>query len=303
MSDNTEELDVELGDGEGADVELEEESSSKKDSDVEPTTLQEPAKKEPDEEEDELSSYSKGVQKRIRQLTQKNRESADREQEATRVAQQLYAQTQELNRRLKGLDQGYVTEYGTRLEAELERTKREYREAHDEGDTDKLFAAQQALSRIAIEQERHKLAKARQTEVSDGGNQYQQPAQHQQPAQQPAAPPDPKAQSWAERNEWFGADETMTYAAFGVHRKLVQDEGFDPQSEEYYKEIDSRMRTEFPHKFKASNGKATPVAPGGNSASRNSTTGRRQVKLTPSQVAIANKLGVPLSEYAKYVKG
>jgi len=145
------------------------------------------------------------------------------------------------------------------------------------------------------------MAKARQDEIRATPAAPQPQAPQPQAPQAAPPPPDPKAQGWAERNEWFGADETMTYAAFGVHRKLVQDEGFDPTSDDYYKEIDVRMRAEFPHKFKAPNGKAAPVAPGGNSASR-SPQGRRQVKLTPSQVAIAGKLGVPLSEYAKYVK-
>jgi hypothetical protein len=162
--------------------------------------------------------------------------------------------------------------------------------------------AQEALSNLSLE--KTKLARA-QKEVAE---QPQQPvAQPQQPApqpQQPTAQPDAKAQSWAEKNDWFGQDEVMTYAAFGVHRRLIEDEGFDPQSDEYYAEIDKRMSSEFPQKLgqkTQSNGGSRKVASAEASASRNKS-GRKTVRLTPSQVAIAKRLNVPLEEYAKYVK-
>jgi len=178
-----------------------------------------------------------------------------------------------------------------------------YKEAYDAGDTDKMFEAQEALSKMSIEQERLRIAKQRSEQVPD-----QAPvAQQQVPMQQPVAPsapkPDPKAQSWAEKNDWFGSDEVMTYAAFGIHRKLVEEEGFDPASEEYYTEVDRRMRSEFPNKFQAKKSSGAQVASAGASASRSTAkTGRRSVKLSPSQIAMAKRLNVPLEEYAKFVK-
>jgi hypothetical protein len=169
-----------------------------------------------------------------------------------------------------------------------------------------MIEAQEALARASSDKERYDLAKRRadqRVETTPQQQQYQQqPAQQQR--QQPQQPQvDPKAQGWAEKNTWFGQDEVMTYAAFGIHRKLVEEEGFDPQSDDYYTEIDRRVRSEFPHKFKASpsSGKSQ-VAPAGSSASRSTKQGRRTVRLSPSQIAIAKRLNVPLEEYAKYVK-
>jgi GH15 family glucan-1,4-alpha-glucosidase len=170
-----------------------------------------------------------------------------------------------------------------------------------------MFEAQSALSKISIEQERYRLAKQRQDQTKmekapvEGGTQVQANAPV---ANAPPPKADPKAESWAQKNEWFGQDEVMTYAAFGIHRKLVEEEGFDPQADEYYSEIDKRMRTEFPQRFNAGrkNGGSARVASADTSASRTTKPGRRTVKLSPSQIAIAKKLGVPLEEYAKYVK-
>jgi hypothetical protein len=165
-----------------------------------------------------------------------------------------------------------------------------------------MFEAQQRISQIALEQARYQEAKRRNEE------RQQQPAQQQpvqqQPVQQQPAQPDPKAEAWAGKNEWFGNDQTMTYAAFGIHRQLIEEEGFDPTSDEYYSELDKRVRTEFPHKFAEAKRDTGPrVASAGSTASKSSSSkGRRTVKLTPSQIAIAKRLNVPLEEYAKYVK-
>lgn len=254
----------------------------------------------------ELESYSKGVQKRIARLTEKYRKEERDRQEAVRVAQHLLAEKQQLEGRLRQLDSGYLNEYGARLEAQIAAARRTYKEAYEAGDADKMIEAQEALARATSDQERYNLAKARaeQRVQTQQRPQYAQPQQqYAQPQQQAQPQVDPKAQSWAEKNEWFGQDEVMTYAAFGIHRKLVEEEGFDPQSEEYYSEIDRRMRTEFPHKFKASKKSGnSQVAPAGSSASRSTKQGRRTVKLSPSQIAIAKRLNVPLEEYAKYVK-
>jgi len=263
------------------------------------------AVEEPEEgSEGELETYSKGVQKRIARLTEKYRKEERDRQEAVRIAQHLLAEKQQLEGRLRQLDSGYLQEYGARIEAEIASARRAYKDAYESGDTDKLIEAQEALARATTDKQRYDLAKGRAQQrvqtTAAPQQQYVAPQQNAAP-QQPQV--DPKARTWAEKNEWFGQDEVMTYAAFGVHRKLVEEEGFDPQSDEYYSEIDRRMRSEFPHKFQASkpSGKSQ-VAPAGSSASRNTKQGRRTVRLSPSQIAIAKKLNVPLEEYAKYVK-
>lgn len=257
-----------------------------------------------DSGEGELENYSKGVQKRISRLTEKFRKEERDRQEAVRIAQHLLQEKQQLEGRLKQLDSGYLNEYGARIEAQVTAARRAYKDAYEAGDTDKMIEAQEALARSTTDKQRYDLAKSRAQErvQTTQAPQQQYVAQPQQRAA-PQPQVDPKAQTWAEKNDWFGQDEVMTYAAFGVHRKLVEEEGFDPQSDDYYSEIDRRMRTEFPHKFQASkpSGKSQ-VAPAGSSASRSTKQGRRTVKLSPSQIAIAKRLNVPLEEYAKYVK-
>jgi hypothetical protein len=254
--------------------------------------------------EDELENYSKNVQKRIKKLTEKYRQEERDKEEAARLAQKLREENEQLKAQMQNSQQGYLSEYGARLENQLNLAKQAYKQAHDLGDADKLFEAQQALSKISIEQERYRLAKERQekVQVQRAPEQTQQPQPEQAAPEQAAPEPDPRAQEWATKNEWFGQDEVMTYAAFGIHRKLVEEEGFDPTSDEYYNEIDRRMAVEFPQKFGGQkNGRSGQVASADTSASRKKP-GRRTVKLSPSQVAIAKKLGVPLEEYAKYVK-
>jgi hypothetical protein len=255
--------------------------------------------------DDDLESYSKNVQKRIKKLTEKYRQAERDQEEAVRLAQQLKAENDQIKGRLENLDKGYLNEYGTRLENQLNVAKQAYRDAHDRGDVDKMFEAQQMLNRVSIEQERYRLAKQRQDQNAQRVQVQQQPEQqatYQQQPQQQAPKPDPRAESWAEKNDWFGQDEVMTYAAFGIHRKLVEEEGFDPSSDDYYNEIDRRMRKEFPNRFGAAKTGSVQVASADTSASRSRNSGRRKVKLSPSQVAMAKKLGVPLEEYAKYVK-
>jgi hypothetical protein len=269
-----------------------------------------PARTEGSEDSgDELDSYSKGVQTRIKKLTEKYRKEERDREEAVRLSQQLLEENKKLKSRVQQLDSGYLTEYGTRLESQLLAAKQEYKQAYDSGNGDALADAQLKLSNLAAEQQKYNAAKTR---FQQQRVQVQQPAEQPAPAAaQPAAPapqpqqanPDPKAQSWAQKNTWFGEDRVMTTAAFAVHQGLIEDEGFDPNSDEYYTELDKRMRREFPHKFQSQkSGGGTQVASAGSSASRSTKQGRRTVKLTPSQVAIAKKLNVPLEEYAKYVK-
>jgi hypothetical protein len=266
------------------------------------------AKAEPEKSsgDEELDSYSKGVQNRIKKLTEKYRQEERDKAEALRISQQLMEENKKLKTRMQALDTGYLSEYGTRLQSQTDAAKRAYKEAYEAGDTDRMLEAQQALSNIAVETQRYNTAKARAEQQAKVQVQRQEQPVQQQPVQQqqPQPQPDPRAQSWAEKNDWFGQDKVMTASAFAIHQQLVEEEGFDPQTDEYYTEVDKRIRSEFPHKFQTAkkSGGGSQVASAGNSASRSNKQGRRSVKLTHSQVAIAKKLGVPLEEYAKYVK-
>ena len=267
------------------------------------TETEEPVKKEVSSEE-EIDEYGVKVQARMKKLTAQYRKEERDKLEATRLAQQLLSENEQLKSRMHNLDKGYLTEYGSRLDGQIAAAKRLHQEAHESGDTEKMFEAQEQLSKISIEQERLRLAKQRSDNV-----QIQQPSQgqpiQQQVQQQPPAPArvDPKANAWAEKNEWFGNDEAMTYMAFSIHKKLVEEENLDPESEMYYKEVDRRIREEFPQRFAAKKTVGNQVASAGSSASRNSLKqGRRSVKLSASQVAMAKRLNVPLEQYAKYVK-
>ncbi len=262
----------------------------------------EDASAEQEAKPDELEQYSESVQRRISKLTNRFREEERQRQAAIDYAEAVKKQNDELRARIDKLDQSYVGEFGNRVESDAVAAKEAYKKAYDEGDADGMFEAQQRISQIALEQARYQEAKRRNEE------RQQQPAQQQpvqqQPVQQQPAQPDPKAEAWAGKNEWFGNDQTMTYAAFGIHRQLIEEEGFDPTSDEYYSELDKRVRTEFPHKFAEAKRDTGPrVASAGSTASKSSSSkGRRTVKLTPSQIAIAKRLNVPLEEYAKYVK-
>ena len=255
--------------------------------------------------DNELESYSKGVQSRIKKLTEKYRQEERDKGEAVRLSQQLLEENNKLKGRVKALDTGYLSEYGTRLESQTDAAKRLYKEAYEAGDTDRMLEAQQALSNIAVQQQQYNTAKVRAEQQSKVAVQQQQQQQQASPQQQQASPqPDARAVAWKDKNNWFGQDRIMTTAAYTLHQQLTEEEGFDPTTEEYYTEVDKRIRTEFPHKFQATKktGGGSQVASAGNSASRSKTPGRRSVKLSHSQVAIAKKLGVPLEEYAKFVK-
>ena len=259
--------------------------------------------------EGEMEDYGKKVQSRIDKLTKKLREAERREQAAVEFAQGVQTKQTELEKRARQLDTGYVNEFAGRVEAQTAEAKKQLKDAMDVGDIDAQVEAQQKMARLAVDSERAKrsidqrerLKKEMEARGVDP-NQPQMPQQAQpqqyQPPQQPA-PPDPKAESWAEKNEWFGKDEPMTLTSFSIHRKLME-EGFDTSTDEYYSEIDIRMKETFPHKFEQPVSPTQKVA----SATRSSPGIRRKgvVRLTPSQVAISKKLGVPLSEYAKYVK-
>ena len=260
-----------------------------------------------EEPSDELETYSKNVQNRIKKQTAKYHQEKRDKEEAQRVAQQLLQENNNLKAHNKQLDSGYLNQYGAKVDAQLQTARQAYKEAYESGDSDAVVKAQEYLSRATIDSDRYNIAKQR-ADQRLSVEQAQPEQQRQAVAPQQAAPPpprqeDPKARGWAEKNAWFGQDEVMTYAAFGIHRKMVEEEGFDPMSNEYYTEVDRRMVSEFPAKLGVKKtGGSTQVAPAGSSASRNIKKGRRTVTLTPSQVAMAKRLNVPISEYAKYVK-
>jgi hypothetical protein len=252
--------------------------------------------------EDQFEKAESNTQKRIDRLTKKMREAERQKDEALRYAQGVQAEAAQLKERMNAMDTNYVNEYSNRVTSEMGTAEGELARAIEIGDTNGVVEAQRKITKLAIENDRAEQAKAQQQRYAQQAQaQAQTEVQQPMPQQQPRRP-DPKAESWAQRNEWFGTDEAMTYAAFGVHKKLVENEGFDPQSDEYYSELDKRMQNEFPHKLK--NGESRRPAQTVASVSR-SSSGRssgKKVRLTPSQVAIAKKLGVPLEEYAKYVK-
>ena len=286
---------IEIGDSDesAVDVNVEEETEEKNSAGEVEVTADSP------KQEEELEEYSAGVKTRINELTKRFREEERQKQSAVQFAENVRKENDTLKQRLDSLDKGYQEEFGSRVTSQLDSAKRLLKEAHESGDVDKIVEGQEALSNLALE--KGKLAKAQREAPEPQATPAPQPAA---PAQQPAAPPDPKAESWAKRNNWFGQDEVMTYAAFGVHRRLIEDEGFDPTSDGYYAELDKRMVSEFPQKLgqkTQSNGGSRKVASAEASASRN-RSGRKTVRLTPSQVAIAKRLNVPLEEYAKYVR-
>jgi hypothetical protein len=251
------------------------------------------------ENDEDLSEYSDSVKKRISKLTNRFREEERQRQAAVDYAEAIKKQNEELKSRIDKLDTTYVGEFDTRVQSQAIAAKEAYKKALEDGNADAMYEAQQNISRIAMEEARLAQLKAAREERA----QEQQP--QQQPQQQARAQPDPKAEGWAQKNSWFGQDQTMTYAAFGLHKQLIEDEGFDPNSDEYYTELDTRIRTEFPHKFQDTPRRSNSprVASAGTTASKSSTPkGRRTVKLTASQIAIARRLNVPLEEYAKYVK-
>ena len=255
-------------------------------------------------EPDELKEYSEGVQKRIAKLTRKMREAERQREEAVAYAQSIKSQNEEMEGRISKIDNSYVSEFESRVKTGLAAAKLALKNAIESQDVEAQIAAQQQLAALTMDEARvnsikvanEQKPKAQEREVNIT------PQQQRAPQQQS----DPRAEDWASRNSWFGNDSAMTYTAFDIHKTLVEKEGFDPQSNEYYAEVDKRIRLEFPHKFdKVEDNTTERVKPTQNvaSAKRSASTGRRKtVKLSPSQVAIAKRLGVPLEAYAKQLK-
>ena len=247
-----------------------------------------------EEPKDNLQSMSDKVQKRIDNLTRKMREAERREAAALDYAKGLQKKYSDAEKRFTATDDNYLKEYEARVDSQREQVKGVLKKAIEEQDADKIMEANDKLTQLAVEKEKARI----QTQQKEVQKKEAEEQSKQQPEQQQAQPakPSQKAVAWKEKNNWFGQDKVMTNAAYGVHEDLVS-QGFDAESEEYYNEIDRKLREYFPHKFTEQKKPVQTVASAGRKQE-----GRRTVRLTRSQVAIAKKLGVPLEEYAKYVK-
>jgi len=267
---------------------------------------EEEPQQEAKKESDEIEDYSEGVKKRIAKLTYKIREAERREHAAIDYAKSVQGELNKTKNKLSKTDQNLYDEYKGRVGSELQEAQDRYKKAYESGDTDAMLEAQKDIAKLAVEEESLNRVRAKQPEeveeaVVDVDKEIQTRSQVQQ---EPQVQADPKAQDWAKKNEWFGSDVAMTTSAFAFHRQLVEQEGYDPTSDDYYAEVDKRMAEAFPHKLgKTQQNMVNEVVAG---SSRGSTTARtrsrRKVQLTPSQVAIAKRLGVPLEEYAKHIK-
>ena len=288
MAEEQDQIELELEETEDTEVEVKESSTDDSKPQIEVV-------------EDQFEKSDTATQKRIDRLTKKMRDAERRESEALNYAKKVQAESQTIKQRMDSLDTSYVNEYTNRVTTQMEQAEKDLTRAMELGDSTEAVKIQRNMTSLAIESDRASQAKMQQDRYrQQAAAQQQQQVQQPMPQQQPRRP-DPKAEDWAESNAWFGQDEAMTYAAFGIHKRLVEEEGFDPQTNDYYSELDRRVAKEFPHKL--GNRKKRP-AQSVASVSRN-TSGRssgKKVRLTPSQVAIAKKLGVPLEEYAKYVK-
>lgn len=283
---------------EDAEYEVEVGDSDESEAEVSLTVSEEAEEASPQESSDH-EEYASSVQKRIDKLTKKMREAERREQAALEYAQNVQGEVEKLKSRVHNLDEDRMNEYGKNLTREQEQAEAELRRAVDVGDAEGVVNAQRKITQLAIAEDRYRGAMSHRQAAMQTQQQPQAQQQYQPQAQPPR--PDPKAEEWAEKNEWFGQDEAMTFAAFGIHKKLVEQEGFDPKGDDYYHELDKRMQVAFPHKFNGTNKRPAQAVAG---VSRTSNAGRSngKVRLSRSQVAIAKKLGVPLEEYAKYVK-
>ena len=304
--------------GPGAEIELENDSKETETPEVETSaeeTKTEVVEEQPEEtkveakeevkqespKEDELAQYSESVQKRIAKLTKKWREAERQKDEALTYAKSVLTEKEKAEQKLSKMEPSFLKTTEDGIKSGLEAAKSKLAAAREAGDINAEVEAQSLISEYAYKQAKFLEAKAQQEEYNKQREKEVKTPEINLNRQEAAqGTPDPKAESWASKNTWFGQDTAMTYTAFDLHKKLTEQEGFDPSSDEYYEEIDKRIRLEFPHKFatKEVTETAKPVQTVA-SAKRSTKTGRRTVKLTPSQVAIAKKLGVPLEEYAK----
>jgi hypothetical protein len=266
------------------------------------TKTEEPVKEETKKSDEELEDYSKGVQSRIAKLTRKMREAERREQAALDYAKGVEEKRQILEKRFEKTDSEYVKKFETSISSGLEAAQKELASAIEAGDAAAQVEANKRIATLAFENAKLEQAKAGREELQAEKPVLSQPPVQTQQMDEPINP-DPKAEAWASQNSWFGTDKAMTYTAFEIHKDLTEKEGYDPNSNEYYAEVDRRIKVDFPHKFGTTDNKqSTAPVQTVASATRSVKPGRKTVRLTSSQVAIAKKLGVPLEEYAKQLK-
>ena len=309
---------IDVGETEGAEINLDEKGvpqkpEEPKEEKIEVEKVEAPAEDKTFENEretklekkDELKEYSEGVQKRIAKLTRKMREAERQKEEALAYAQSVKSENEKMEGRLSKVDSSYVSEFENRVKTSMAAAKLALKNAIESQDVEAQIAAQQQIATLTMDEARlNSIKVANENKPKAEEKQVNINPQQQYVAPQQSA--DPKAEDWAAKNTWFGNDSAMTYTAFDIHKTLVEREGYDPKSDEYYAEVDKRIRLEFPHKFDKVDDNSTERAKPAQtvaSAKRSAPTGRKKtVKLTPSQVAIAKRLGVPLEEYAKQVK-
>jgi len=314
--------------GPGAEIELENDSKEIEASEVETPEIEtsaeetktEVVEEQPEEtkveakeedkkeapKEDELAQYSESVQKRIAKLTKKWREAERQKDEALTYAKSVLTDKEKAEQKLSKIEPSFLKTTEDGIKSGLEAAKSKLAAAREAGDINAEVEAQALISEYGYKHAKLVETKAAQEEFNAKKEKEVKPEINLNRRQTADPTPDPKAESWASKNTWFGQDTAMTYTAFDLHKKLTEQEGYDPQSDEYYSEIDKRIRLEFPHKFDTNRsnlgeGSTKPVQTVA-SAKRSTNTGRKTVRLTPSQVAIAKKLGVPLEEYAKQLK-
>jgi hypothetical protein len=298
--------------GPGAEVNIEEEKKEKEEVEVvepvkeepvvekvEEKVEEKPVEEKPVEEKKELEQYSEGVQKRISKLTKKWREAERQKEAAIDYAKGVQYEHSQLKTKFSKLEPNYVKALENRVTAGMDAAKAKLTTAREAGDINAEVDAQKSIAQLGIEEVRLNALKDRQSQ--DKEKAVQTPTLQDTVGRTP--PPDPKAEAWAEKNAWFGKDNAMTYTAFDYHKKLTEEEGFDPNSDEYYAEINKRMQLDFPHKFgKTDSQESTKLTQTVASAKRSVNPSRKTIRLTSSEVAIAKKLGVPLEEYAKQLK-
>lgn len=289
-------VDLDLGDEEEVVVDLEENQTDQEEAPEAPVS----------DTDDQFEQAESATQKRINRLTKKMRESERQQEAALTYAQQVQQENEQLKTRLNTMDTNYVDEYAGRVESQIAQAESELAQAVELSDSAKVVEAQRKLTTLAIQADRAAQAKQqREDRVAAQPETMPQPQYQQQPQpQQQPKRPDPKAEEWAARNQWFGQNEAKTYAAFGIHKRLVEQEGFDPTSDEYYTELDRQIEETFPsvNNEETSTRKRPAQTVAGATRTKKTGRGGKQVRLTPSEVAIAKKLGVPTAEYAKYVK-
>ena len=309
---------IDVGEEEGAEINLDEKgepekTEAPKEEKIEVEEVAQPEEKKEggeieeekeektDEKKEELEKYSEGVQKRISKLTRKMREAERQKEEAVVYAQSVKRDKEDLESKFSRLDKSYVSEFESRVKTNMKAAKQALKTAIESQNVEGQVTAQEQIATLTMDSARLNALKVAESSRPKEKDVRITPQQYR-----PQVAPDPKAEDWATKNTWFGNNSAMTYTAFDIHKKLVDEEGFDPKSSEYYDEVDKRIRLEFPHKFDKMEGTSTErEKPSQNvaSAKRSAFSGRRKtVKLTPSQVAIAKRLGVPLEDYAKQLK-